>query len=77
VHGTDLHGGGRIVRVSKWLTVLLCRSCGSWHESRHRGVLRGMSLSISSPCVSLYSVAKSKCSQDIDKFVAAAFVAGK
>jgi hypothetical protein len=34
VHGADLHGGSRIVRMSKWLTVLLSRSCGSWREGR-------------------------------------------
>jgi hypothetical protein len=32
VHSVDLHGRSRIVRMSKWLTVLLRGSCESWHE---------------------------------------------
>jgi hypothetical protein len=56
VHGTDLHGGSRIVRMSKWFMVLLHGSCRSWREGRHGGVLRGMSFSISSPCAMLLCI---------------------
>jgi hypothetical protein len=56
VHGADLHGRSRIVRISKWLMVLLRGSCESWREGWHGGELHGLYVAPRAP---LYSVAKS------------------
>jgi hypothetical protein len=55
VHGTNLHGRSRIVRMSKWLTVLLRGSCESWREGWHGGELHGLYVAPALLCIQLPS----------------------
>ena len=55
VHGADLHGRSRIVRMSKWLTVLLRGSCKSWRDGRHGSELHGLFVAPVLLCIQLPS----------------------
>jgi hypothetical protein len=55
VHGADLHGRSRIVRISKWLMVLLRGSCESWREGWHGGELHGLYVAPVLLCIQLPS----------------------
>jgi hypothetical protein len=55
VHCADLHDRSRIVRISKWLTVLLHGSCESWQKGRHGGELHGLYVASVLLCIQLPS----------------------
>jgi hypothetical protein len=75
VHDADLHGESCVIRMSMWLTVLLCESCESWCEGRHGRALWHV-LYISSPIVHVFFVKSSELnSQDTCEFIAAMFIA--
>jgi hypothetical protein len=55
VHGANLHGRSRIVRMTKWLTVLLRGYYESWHKGRYRGELHGLYVAPVLLCIQLPS----------------------